>query len=81
MKAMTVYDIVKKLIGPIEPLGESNGDIKRFENLIAMTELIGKLLFDVDQVSNEANSDEYSVARAGEFAKEFIEDVRNPRYI
>ena len=44
---MEVYDVVKKLIGPIEPVGESHTDEKRFENLKALTELVDSLLIFV----------------------------------
>ena len=30
---MKVVDVVRKLIGPIDPIGESNADDRRFDNL------------------------------------------------
>ena len=36
---MDVYEIVGKLVGPIDPIGETQTDERRFENLKVMTEL------------------------------------------
>ena len=69
---MDMYQIVKKLIGKIEPIGETSEDDKRFENLKAMTELIEKLLIDIQYVAEEKNRHEYSRSRAGKFATTFL---------
>lgn len=73
---MNVYDVVIKLIGPIEPIGETNTDNNRFENLKAMTELVDELLTDIDTVVylNKDRS-EYSRKRAGQFASEFYKKI------
>ena len=41
---MTNTDVVKKLIGKINPIGETNTDNERFENLKAMCELVNNLI-------------------------------------
>jgi hypothetical protein len=69
---MTVYDVVKKLVGPIDPIGETNTDNTRFENLKALTMLVDRLVSDIDQVSTEKDRNEYSVQRAGQFAEDFL---------
>ena len=70
---MTVYDVVKKLVGPISPIGESNVDDERFENLKTMTDLVGRLLEDIDDVATfETGRQEYSRKRAGEYADKFL---------
>ncbi|GAI86093.1 unnamed protein product, partial [marine sediment metagenome] len=39
-----LYTVVKKLIGNINPVGETNTDNERFENLKIICELTNKLL-------------------------------------
>jgi len=73
---MTNYDVVTKLIGPIKPVGETNRDEDRFLNLQEMTELVDKLLTDIDAVAYEnMNRGEFSRKRAGEFAKKFLDKI------
>jgi len=73
---MTNYDVVKKLIGPINPVGETNTDNERFENLKAMCELVDQLLTDIDDVAYK-NKDrhELSMKRAGEYASKFYDKI------
>jgi hypothetical protein len=66
---MTVYDVVKKLIGPIDPVGAEHVDTKRFENLAAMIDLTEALLDDLYSVSCYSTRQEASMARAGKKAK------------
>jgi hypothetical protein len=73
---MEIYDVVKKLLGEIEPVGETNTDEKRFENLAATTHLVDKLIFDISQVSHCASRQEYSMSRAGKHAEQFLNDIK-----
>ena len=41
---MDYHGIITKLIGPIEPVGETNEDEKRFSNLTNMTILVDRLV-------------------------------------
>jgi len=76
MDTMTLYDVVKKLTGPIDPVGETNTDNARFENLKALTELVDKLVFDIDKVNMLGKGRaEYSIKRAREFANSFLNDL------
>ena len=70
---MTTKEIVNKLIGNINPVGETNTDDERFENLIQMCELVGALISQIDDVRrlNEGR-DEFSLKRASDFAAEFL---------
>lgn len=71
---MELYDVVKKLIGEVEPVGETNEDNKRFENLKVLTGLVEKLIADIDNVYfQNCNSQEHSVKRAADFADNFME--------
>ena len=69
---MDIYEIVKKLVGPINPIGETNADNDRFENLKATTELIDRLLFDIDDVAcRYKNNHQASMKKASVFAANF----------
>lgn len=41
---MTNYDVVTKLIGPIDPTGETHTDMERYTNLETMCGLVGSYL-------------------------------------
>lgn len=69
------YEVIKKLIGKIYPVGESHTDEIRYENLLEMLSLIDRLLFDVNTVANHRTNHQASMAKAGKRAKEFLNDI------
>lgn len=70
---MTNYDVVKKLIGEIRPIGETRADDERFENLKAMCKLMDEIDTAIKEVAWEyRNRNEYSVKRAFEYADNFF---------
>lgn len=73
---MTIYDVVYKVVGEIEPIGETNEDNRRFDNLRAMTHLVNLLITDIDAMAYR-NKDrvEFSMKRAGKFADEFLTKI------
>lgn len=73
---MTNYDVVKKLIGPIKPVGCTERDSKALSNLTEMCALVELLLYDINQVSYHKSSHEYSVATAGNYAANFIKQIK-----
>lgn len=70
------YDVIKKLLGPIDPIGDSQVDADRYENLLATTHLVDKLLFDINQVSRFATHSAHSIAHAGKWAQNFIQEIK-----
>lgn len=73
---MDIHEVVKKLIGPIDPVGETNTDNNRFKNLEAMTELVDALLRDIDVVTvDNLGRPEHSRNKAGEFASKFFDRI------
>ncbi len=73
---MELYDVVKKLLGEIDPVGETNEDNRRFENLKATTDLVYKLLTDIGYVEDYfKDCHEYSKKKASKFASKFLEGV------
>jgi hypothetical protein len=72
---MTNYDVVRKLIGNIMPVGETNEDNRRFGNLESMCLLVNLLVQDIDQlVYKNKNSYEGSVKKAVQFADKFLKE-------
>ncbi|HAR37543.1 MAG TPA: hypothetical protein DCS09_02590 [Porphyromonadaceae bacterium] len=70
---MDVYDVVVKLVGPIEPVGETNADNSRFSNIEEMTELVDRLVKDIADVARfNKDRGEYSMKRAGQHAHHFL---------
>jgi len=68
-----VHEVVEKLVGEINPVGETNTDNKRFENLKVMTELANELLMDITDVGfRYRNNQQFSMKRASNFAKNFL---------
>jgi len=70
---MDIYDVVKKLTGEIDPVGDSGIDSKRLENLKVACDLVNKLLIEIDYV-NTYNKDSCESSRktAAKYADEFF---------
>jgi hypothetical protein len=72
---MELVDIVRKLVGPIDPIGETNADANRFQNLQVITNLVDRLIGDIDRVASNKNRMEYSIQKAGNYATKFMDDL------
>jgi hypothetical protein len=72
---MELIDVVRKLVGPIDPIGSTHVDEDRYKNLVAMTDLVDRLLSDIDRVIPNRTRQEASMKRAGEYAKQFFDHV------
>lgn len=72
---MEIYDVVKKLIGEISPVGETHIDGKRYSNLMQHIDLIEKLLTDVTHVARLSNY-EYSIKKASATSRDFLRDLK-----
>jgi len=59
------YKVITKLIGPINPVGETHIDTGRFDNLKVMTDVVEMLLIDIDKVTANKDRHEYSMNLAG----------------
>ena len=71
---MTNHEIVKKLIGKINPIGESNTDAERYENLINTIALVESLIMDIqDVVYYNKNAYERSKIAAKDLAQDFLD--------
>lgn len=72
---MTNYDVVTKLIGEITPIGETNTDDKRFQNLKDITKLVELLLEEIYVVASLNYKEEYSIKRAADYASNFLANI------
>ena len=73
---MTNYDVVKKLIGEIRPIGETRADDERFENLKEMCKLMDEIDTAIKNVAWDfRHHNEYSIKRAVEYADKFMKTV------
>jgi hypothetical protein len=72
---MNIYQVTKKLIGSIEPIGETNTDNRRYENLDIHIYTVEKLLYDLTELSFERNRHEHSIKKAGERAYKYIKSL------
>ena len=71
---MEVVDVIRKLIGQVEPIGSSHIDEDRYKNLIVLCEVVDELLGDISSVRQNKNRVEYSMNRSGKYADEWLND-------
>ena len=69
--------VTKKLLGDIDPVGESNIDVKRLENLEETIQLVDRLIYDIFQVSLEKNNQYHSVKISGERAYKYLKSLKS----
>jgi len=71
-----VYEVTHRLLGMIEPQGETSIDEVRLQNLEDTIQLTLRLLGDIIQVSQYKNRHEASMKKAGETADNFILEIK-----
>lgn len=70
---MEIKEIVLKLVGKVNPVGETNTDNERFENLKVLCELVDELVGVIDEVNcKNKDSHEFSRKRAADYASNFL---------
>ena len=76
---MEIYDVVKKFVGEIEPVGASHIDKDRLENLKVMIKLVDDLHTDLDTVAYEnKNCHQDSIKQAVKLINEFFDRLGIP---
>jgi len=68
---MDIYDIVMKLTGPVNPVGDSQVDADRKVNLEVLLDLTDRLLTKIDQVADNKDRVEWSMKQAGKMCDEW----------
>jgi len=69
---MNLYEIVRKLTGPINPVGDAGQDARRLENLKVVCELVNTLVADIDRVASTPFVHKASVNEAQKVADQFL---------
>jgi len=71
-----IYDVTHRLLGEIEPQGESNIDEARLLNLKDTIDLTEQLVNDIILVARHKGRGEYSMNEAGVTADKFIDYLK-----
>jgi len=74
---MDIHEVVRKLVGPISPVGETNADNVRYENLKELIELTDKLVGDISSVAYLKDNAAFSISRAGRCSQGFLDDLKD----
>jgi len=74
---MTIYEVVKKLIGSIKPYGETNIDKKRLDNLEYHKQLTESLILDLVDSAQFRKRKEYSMKKIGDRAYQELSILKN----
>lgn len=72
---MTLYEIVAKLAGPIQPVGETREDTERLANLGHITDLVDELVRDLHKAAVAKNRPESSMRAIGKLAAQALGDL------
>jgi len=75
-KKTAIYEVVKKIIGEIRPIGETNTDEIRYRNLLEMIDLADAIMSEIWSVSHFKGRAEYSMSKAGKRAEQFLDDCK-----
>lgn len=70
-----LIEIIRKLNGPIEPLGDAADDWNRYQNMEDLAVVIDALVDDMCEVSACRYAQEASLRKAGERAHLLLSDV------
>ncbi len=65
-------DLIMRETGEIEPVGETNEDEHRFNNLIMLTNTIDCLLDEIMDVADARSRVEYSMKDIGDYARSWL---------
>ena len=77
MNVEIILEVLNKLIGEINPVGETNIDNERFNNLMTLCSVTESLLYQITQNSiDNKDRSEYSIKRSGEYANEFLRNLK-----
>jgi hypothetical protein len=74
---MTNTDVVKKLIGPVKPYGDSGVDAARTKNLHELLSLVDDLIDEIRDVAKEKDRYEASMKSMGLAADKFLQELKN----
>ena len=73
MNKKELHKVIKKLVGPVKPIGDTSKDLKRLKNLSGLAELVSLLTDDIIDVSKETEDQMASVYGAKTYADSFLQ--------
>lgn len=73
---MIIYDVVEKLIGPVDASGDHGRDMERLANLKEMTDLVDALVRDIRYAAQTAGHHADSMNQIGTTAKKYLDGLR-----
>lgn len=75
-------DLIMRLNGEIEPIGETNTDNHRYDNLTRLQNVLDLLMIEMSDICLYCNRPEYSMSKSGKQAlswftstKEWLDDI------
>lgn len=74
---MEIYEILKKLIGEIEPCGDSAIDEQRKRNLLVFIDVLDQMLAELNKITEYGDSPEFSMKNIGEIARDKLREIKN----
>lgn len=77
MKSELITEVMNKLIGDIEPIGECYHDEESHKNLEIAIDVCEDLIESIYHISRLVDAREGSKAKSGELAKKFIDNIGN----
>lgn len=73
IQVLTYRQIVERIVGKISPVGESNEDRERLENLKQVCHLTAVLLAEIENVyTDNKEAQQFSIKQAANYAKDFL---------
>lgn len=73
---MNLPEIVMKLVGPVQPSGDSRVDELRLANMKALTALVDELIDEIALAAPCATRHEASMKAIGVHARNFLSDLK-----
>lgn len=73
---MSNHEIITKLIGPINAVGESHVDEQRLANLNETIKLVDRLISDIYSAASTKDRVEHSMKTIGQKAHSFLVDLK-----
>jgi len=71
---LELVDIVRKVIGPISPLGESHADEIRLRNVEELLDLMDELMSDIHNIAESDSRHEASMKKLGVLARSWLNE-------
>ncbi|MEX0595971.1 MAG: hypothetical protein WD512_05665 [Candidatus Paceibacterota bacterium] len=76
MEAKQIYEVLTKLIGPVEPMADAAVDSNRYENMEKFIEVFREMHMVIDDIAYQyADSPYGSAKRIGELADKQLDDM------